>query len=305
MDRTRRSETRRWSISFGASIACHLLLALLVVWQATKTPLPHAKQPKMMDVTLLNPKVQEQKKPPKNPDAVSNRNAAGANRSAHDHTTRVAKSPYAGQQPHKPSPPAPQKPSAPEAAVTPESEPRTRMLARKGGSTPEPKQTKEPKPKPHKKPVKKKPPVPLQNLMPSSMALAELSRNFKRERHMKSMLSREADIPINTRKVKYAPYAHELVRALEEQWQPGDTDYSRYSEEARQALMRVTINSNGDLANVEVLRPSPIPQINDSAVEAIHAAAPFHPLPSSWGLDRVSFYLTFEVVDNRFVFHAR
>jgi len=50
------------------------------------------------------------------------------------------------------------------------------------------------------------------------------------------------------------------------------------------------------------LRPSPIRQLNESAVAAIHAAAPFRPLPRSWGLDRVSFYLTFEVLEDRFVF---
>jgi protein TonB len=294
-------DTRRWSASFGASIACHLLLALLVAWKAVEMPLPKPKLPQMMDVTLLSPKTKEQKTPPKKADALSNRNATGSSANAHDKTMRAARSPFAGQNPHRPTPPRPQQPSQPPSAVVPEPQPRTRMLAKRG-PTPEPKQTKEPKPKrPQHKPT---PPVPMTNLMPSSMALAEISRNFQREQRLKKMLSREADVPINTREVKYAPYAHELVRALEEQWRPGDLDYSKYSEEARQALMRITINSNGDLAGVEILRPSPIPQINDSAVAAIHAAAPFRPLPSSWGLDRVSFYLTFEVIDNRFVFHA-
>jgi len=52
------------------------------------------------------------------------------------------------------------------------------------------------------------------------------------------------------------------------------------------------------------LRGSPIPELNESAVEAIYAAAPFKPLPRSWGLDRASFYLTFEVVDDKIVFRT-
>jgi protein TonB len=118
------------------------------------------------------------------------------------------------------------------------------------------------------------------------------------------MLNKSADIPINTRQAKYAPYAHSLVRALENQWRPGQADYSAYTEDDRKVLMRVTIKGNGDLGGLEILRPSPIQQLNDSAVAAVHAAAPFKPLPSSWGLDQVSFYLTFEIVDDRFVFHA-
>ncbi len=140
------------------------------------------------------------------------------------------------------------------------------------------------------------------NLMPSSMAMAELSRDFARERRLKTMLAHEADIPINTRKVKFAPYAHLLVRALEEQWRPGQANYSQYPVEERRALMRLTIERDGSLGGVEILRPSPIRQLNESAVAAIHAAAPFRPLPRSWGLDRVSFYLTFEVLGDRFVF---
>ncbi len=132
--------------------------------------------------------------------------------------------------------------------------------------------------------------------------MAELSRDFARERRLKTMLAHEADIPINTRKVKFAPYAHLLVRALEEQWRPGQANYSQYPVEERRALMRLTIERDGSLGGVEILRPSPIRQLNESAVAAIHAAAPFRPLPRSWGLDRVSFYLTFEVLGDRFVF---
>jgi TonB family protein len=157
------------------------------------------------------------------------------------------------------------------------------------------------KPKPKPRPRQ---PIPIANLMPSSMALAELSRDFERERRLKKMLSREADIPINTREAKFAPYAHLLVRALEEQWRPGQANYREHSAEERRSLIRLTIERNGSLSRVEILRPSPIRQLNDSAVAAIHAAAPFRPLPRSWGLDRVSFYLTFEVVGDRFVFRT-
>jgi len=166
----------------------------------------------------------------------------------------------------------------------------------------EPPPPKRPRPKP--KPKRLPQQIPLADLMPSSMALAQLSRDYERERLQKTMQSREADIPINTREAKYAPYAHQLVRALEEQWRPGQANYREHSADERQALLRLTIERDGSLGGVEILRPSPIPQLNESAIAAIHAAAPFRPLPGAWGLDRVSFYLTFEVLEDRFVFRT-
>ncbi len=291
---------KRWSVSLTASIACHVLLAMLVAWLYVSRPLPKHALPKSMDVVLLNPKKIKPVKPPKKADAISNRTARGSSAHAHDELTRAARSPRPGQrrQPKKPAPP--QMLRTPPPVPPPKPQQRIRMLTQRGPmleahKPPPPKR----KPKPKLRPRR---PIPLANLMPSSMALAELSRDFARERRLKKKLAREADIPINTREVKYAPYAHLLVRALEEQWRPGQANYRAYPPEERRAMLRLTIERDGSLGGIEILHPSPIRQLNKSAVAAIRAAAPFRPLPRSWGLDRVSFYLTFEVLDNRFVF---
>jgi len=288
---------KRWSVSFTASIACHLLLALLFAWLYVSRPLPKHALPKSMDVVLLNPEKVKPAKPPKKADAISNRTARGSSAHAHDKLTRTARSPRPGQQRQMKKPP-PQMLRTPPPAPPPKPQQRIRMLAQRNPileahKRPAPKR--KPKPRPRR-------PIPLANLMPSSMALAELSRDFERERRLKKKLAREADIPINTREVKYAPYARLLVRALEEQWRPGQANYREYPPEQRRAMLRLTIERDGSLGGVKILRPSPIRQLNESAVVAIRAAAPFRPLPRTWGLDRVSFYLTFEVLDNRFVF---
>ncbi len=295
-------DRRRLGISLIASIVAHALLAVLIVVASTNQPLPKKKAPKIMDVVLLDANKSKPVKPPEDAKTMSNRSAVGGSSKAQDKITRTARAPVVSRQqqkPQRPSPPAQPKTPPP----SPAAQKRLRMLAKRG---PKPDNSKRPKP-PKKQSSKVAQPlsrIPLSNLMPSSMALAQLSRDFQREKRMKQRLSREADIPINTREAKYAPYAQSLVRALEEQWRPGKANYEQFSEEARRSLMRVTIEHNGELGGVEILRPSPIPQINESAVQAIHAAAPFRPLPSSWGLDRVSFYLTFEVVEDRFVFRT-
>ena len=291
------SQQRRTGTAFIASIILHILLVVIIDYADENRPLPKKDTPKIMDVVLLDDKKSPSKKAPKDARTMSNRSATGGSK-AEDRVTRQAKAPMTGQQkPQRPTPPSQPKTPPPISL-----ESRTRMMAKRGAFPDSSQLKKQKKAEKSKRPAKKASKVPMPNLMPSAMALSQLSRDFERERRMKQKLSREADIPINTRQAKYAPYAQALVRALEEQWRPGQANYDQYPEQARRALMKLTIERNGDLVGVEILNPSPIPQINNSAVEAINAAAPFKVLPSSWGLDRVSFYLTFEVVEDRFVF---
>ncbi|MDX8402364.1 MAG: TonB family protein [Mariprofundaceae bacterium] len=290
------NERRRLAVAFTASLAAHAALAALIAFVSMDKPLVKKRPPRIMDVVLLDPE-KRLREAPKDARAIANRNAIGGSRKAQDSVTRAARAPVVGQSPARRRPAPPAAPKAPPPAPAPQPSPRT--LTKRG---PQPNKRK-PNTKPHPK-TRPAPQVPLSNLMPSTMALAQLSRDFERERRMKQMLSREADVPINTREARFAPYARTLVRTLEEQWRPGQAHYERYTAEARRALLKLTIERNGDLGGVEILRPSPIPQINESAIRAIHAAAPFKPLPSSWGLDRVSFYLTFEIIEDRFVFRT-
>lgn len=304
LEALKRRDGARWSLSFAASVACHVLLAAFIAFTHLPQPLPQAKYPKSMDVVLLEPKTKQPQKPPEEAEAISNRSARGASAKALDRMTRAARSPIVGNQRQLPRPAAPSLPPSPPPTPAPTPEKRARTLARRGLRL---------EPKPALKPPKVKPPakqppksksIPLANLMPSTTALAQLSRDFERERRLKKMLAREAEVPINTREAKYAPYAQQLVRALEEQWRPGQANYDAYPEEERRVLMQITIEGNGDLSALKIIRPSPIAGLNDSAVAAVHAASPFRPLPSAWGLDRVTFYLTFEVIEDRFVFRT-
>lgn len=300
-----KTEQKRFSISFAVSLTAHLLLVLLITLVETDRPIPKKQAPEIMDVVLLDPETTPRKSPSKDAKTISNRSAEGGSSKAKDRRTRTAKAPVTGPQQKKK--PTPDMPSPPKQAQMPTPKPnqRTRTLAKRDLKL-APSQPPEKPKKPTKKVAKPSPRnIPLSNLMPSSMALAELSRDFERERRMKQFLNREADIPVNTREAKYAPYMHAMVRSLEEQWRPGgQSDFKKHSGDARKLLMRITIESNGSLSNLEILRPSPITALNESAIAAIHAASPFKPLPSSWGLDRVHIPIIFEVFEDKFVFRA-
>ena len=293
------------SLSLAASIAVHVLLAIFIVMVEGEKPIPKKLPPEVMDVVLLDPQKTPKRSPTKDAKAISNRSAEGGSSKAKDRTTRSAKAPVLGQQQQKPKPAMP---TPPKQAQTTPSKPnqRTRTLAKRDLKNNAPSQPPE-MPKKQAKQLTKKElqNIPLNNLLPSSMALAELSRDFERERRMKQFLNKEADIPVNTKEAKYAPYMQAMVRSLEEQWRPGgQSDFKKHDEDARKLLMRITIESNGSLSNIEILRPSPIAALNESAVAAIHAASPFRPLPSSWGLDRVHIPLIFEVYEDKFVFRT-
>lgn len=291
------SEQRRIGSAFIASIFFHVLLVVMIDYVDDNKPLPKKDTPKIMDVVLLDDKKSASRKAPKDARTMSNRTASGGS-SAQDRQTSQARAPMTGKQNRK----QPTPPGQPKTPPPVNMQSRTRLMAKRGAFPDNSQYKKQKKAEKSKKKSKTFRNVPLPNLTPSAMAMAELSRDFERERRLKQKLTKEADIPINTRQAKYAPYAQALVRALEEQWRPGQANYSQHAEEARRALIKLSIDRNGDLAAVELLNPSPIAQINNSAIEAINAAAPFKVLPSSWGLDRVSFYLTFEVIEDKFVF---
>lgn len=300
LERQLQSERGRWTFSAIASVLCHILIGVWFGWQAFEKPLPMPKKQKALDIVLLQPSHSVEKVPEKNAKEASRAAKAG---SGDEKVFRQARAPIAGSSPQPPSPDEPSAPPPKAVASAPEANRRPQVLSRKGPE-PDAARQKPTKEEPEQRPEPERRTVPLQNLMPSSQALAQLSRDIMRERRLQSMLSREADVPINTKESKYAPYAQQLVRALEDQWRPSEADYFKYMEEARQVLMKITIESNGDLSRLEVIRASPIAGLTESAEAAVHAASPFRPLPSSWGLDRVSFYLIFEVVDNRFVFRT-
>jgi len=302
---------RQWSAGWDkrllwaglGSLLLHLLLLSIIDIKQDNNPHKVKKSPQVMDVVLFK---QPEKKTKKKNDAaktIANQSIIGASKPQHDHINRLARAPIVT--PH----PAPQRPPVPAPRMPPLPVPRPKESKATKKQTPPTIHRKAPskhktaprKPKAEKKPTLR--PIPLAKLMASSLPFAQPSRHRDRSR-ARPALRREANIPINTREVKYAPYAHALVNALEEQWRPGQANYDQHSEQDRRVLLKLSIDHDGSLVAVEILRPSPIDALNTSAVQAIHDAAPFRPLPSAWGLDRASFFLTFEVVDDRFVFHG-
>ncbi len=295
---------KKFAIALIASIAVHIGLLVLIQFRDGQTPIIEKKQPQIMDVTLLDESADVTKADNSDAKIIAQKNSIGTQKLAQDAVNRAARAPAATQaQPNqnKPAPLAPQAPRNP-PVPTQQEKANNRILSRKGDDDatllPQDNDFKEDK-KPTAKPT---PVIPLANLYPPSSTLTQLSRDVARERRMKQLLSQEADISINTRESKYAPYAQGLVRSLEEQWRPKDLIVAELAANERKVLIRVSIGLSGELMDIKILRPSPSPELNDSAVQAVYKAAPFNPLPSTWGLERANFFFMFEVVEDRAVF---
>ena len=293
-------------IALLASILVHAFLLWLIQFREAQTPMIEKKPPHIMDVALLDEAAKPNKKADNDAKVIANKNHIGQQQNAQDKANRAAKAPAAMQQVPNQNKPLPIAPQMPRNPPVPSPKPKTssRIISRKNDNSPSllppdkdfsEKETAKAKPTPQ---------IPLANLMPSSSALTQLSREFDRERRMKQLLSKEADIGINTRESKYAPYAQGLVRALEEQWRPKDLIVAELAPNERKVLMRVSIGLSGELMDIKILQPSPSAELNESAVAAVYKAAPFKPLPSSWGLERANFFFMFEIVENGFQFRS-
>jgi len=290
---------RTFYIALVVSVVIHLLVIQLFSFQHEKSQ-KEKKQPKqeVMDVSLLSPEKVEEQPKPEQAQAISNKNQrAKKEEKEFKEKPQIAKSP-------KPKPASHQ---SKKETVNPKHQQEKRVEKNKVNVAQKDSDIPVKKVEASTKAEKKYKNIDPTNFNLSNSAINNIvqqSQHTQREHRLQSMLSSEADIPINTREEKYAPYAHALVRALEEQWRPSDEDYQVYSERDRQVLLRITINRKGVLESVKILRPSPIDSLNQSALKALRDAAPYRPLPVSWGFDRVSFKLTFQVIEDRAVFRT-
>ncbi len=296
---------RKFSLALLASLAVHVFVLWLIQFQEPSVPILEKKMPHIMDVTILDDTQSKVKNAPNNAKVIANKNNVGNQMNAQDSVNRAAKSPATHQAQPQPKP-LPLTPQMPRNPPVPQQQQKAnnRIISRKNDHSPTILPSDNNFKEEQKHASKPTPVIPLANLLPSSSALTQLSREFDRERRMKQLLSKEANIGINTRESKYAPYAQGLVRALEEQWRPKDVIVAEIAPNERQVLMRVSIGLSGELLDIKVLRPSPSPELNDSAVQAVYKAAPFNPLPSSWGLERANFFFIFEVVEDGFSFRS-
>jgi periplasmic protein TonB len=104
-------------------------------------------------------------------------------------------------------------------------------------------------------------------------------------------------VNLNTRDPQYITYFGSIKRSIELVWQYPELAL-RYGLQGR-LLMQFAIRNNGELESAVVVQSSGSRVLDDEAMRAVKAAAPFSPIPPWIGKDRVEIVASFEYLDNR------
>lgn len=111
--------------------------------------------------------------------------------------------------------------------------------------------------------------------------------------------SRGTDGPVrlDTTDPQYLTYFSSIKRAIEIVWQYPELAL-RYGLQGR-LLLEFSILGNGDLESARIVRSSGSNLLDEEALRAVKAAAPFGPIPPWIGRNRIDIVASFEYLDNR------
>lgn len=104
-------------------------------------------------------------------------------------------------------------------------------------------------------------------------------------------------IRLDTKDPQYVTYFQSIKRAIEVVWQYPELAL-RYGLQGR-LLLEFSILGNGDIESAKIIRSSGSNLLDEEALRAVKAAAPFGPIPPWVGKNRIDIVASFEYLDNR------
>ena len=133
---------------------------------------------------------------------------------------------------------------------------------------------------------------------PQPQTLPQNQSNPQDFRGAPNVDKKEDTVDLSTTEFKYLSYFIKMKRQIESVWQ-----YPKESQlrgEYGTLFLVFTIKSDGYLEGVHLINSSGYARLDNEAVRAINAAAPFAPFPKSWGgLERLNIRATFEYTGRR------
>ena len=107
----------------------------------------------------------------------------------------------------------------------------------------------------------------------------------------------DGPVGLNTTDPQYVTYFGSIKRSIELVWQYPELAL-RYGLQGK-LLLQFAIRNNGELESAVVVRSSGSHVLDEEAVRAVRAAAPFKPIPPWIGKNRIEVVASFEYLDNR------
>lgn len=108
---------------------------------------------------------------------------------------------------------------------------------------------------------------------------------------------KDGPVRLDTREPKYIPYFTSIKRAIELVWEYPEPAL-RYGIQGK-LVLEFTILGNGHLEETRLVRSSGFSVLDQEAIRAVKAAAPFGPIPPWIGKSRLDITASFEYYDNR------
>lgn len=241
----------RMVVAIVLAIALHALLILGISF-TPDAPKPEDDKLPTLDITLV-PK--RNTPPPKEADYLAQVSQDGAG------NTREKIRPQWEQEAHKAGapPPAPA-PQQTQELLRPDAQ--RKAQAAEDAVTPE-----------------KPQPVSAAELINRSMEMVNLDEQLRQSMQAYSQRPRQAFISARTQEFKYASYMNEWVSKVERVGNLNYPDAARREGISGSLMLQVSLNADGTVRNIRLLRSSGYKVLDDAAIRIVQLSSPFAPLP--------------------------
>ncbi len=129
-------------------------------------------------------------------------------------------------------------------------------------------------------PDTEEPDITAAELIERSMEMVNLNEQLNESMRAYAQRPRQIYVSARTQEYKYANYMSEWVRKVERVGNLNYPDAARREGISGKLMMDVTLNADGTVRKISILRPSGHPVIDEAAIRIVNLAAPFPPFPA-------------------------
>jgi protein TonB len=128
-------------------------------------------------------------------------------------------------------------------------------------------------------PETRKPDLTATELIERSLEMVNLNEQLNESMQAYAQRPRQVFVSARTQEFIYANYMSEWVKKVERVGNLNYPDQARREGLSGKLMMDVTLNADGTVRNISILRPSGQPVIDEAAIRIVNLAAPFPPFP--------------------------
>jgi protein TonB len=128
-------------------------------------------------------------------------------------------------------------------------------------------------------PETRKPDLKAAELVERSLEMVNLNEQLNESMQAYAQRPRQVFVSARTQEFIYANYMSEWVKKVERVGNLNYPDQARREGLSGKLMMDVTLNADGTVRNISILRPSGQPVIDEAAIRIVNLAAPFPPFP--------------------------